>query len=232
MLIVAIDGPAGAGKSAVARELASRLGVPYLDTGAMYRCVGLLAARAGLAAPFDAAARERLGDLARTLDVRFSGDPRAQRVALGGEDVTAALRTPEISQWASLVSAVPDVRRALVPRQREVAARSGGVVEGRDIGTVVFPGAPFKFFVTARPEVRARRRYDELAARGVPAAWEDVAAEQRERDLRDASRADSPMVPAADAAIVDTSDLSLDQVVAALLAAIARDLDNARRRSL
>ena len=231
-LIVAIDGPAGAGKSAAARELAFRLGVPYLDTGAMYRCVGLLASRAGLRFPFDEEAIARLGEAARTLDIRFTGDPRSQRVALGDEDVTDALRTPEASQWASRVSAVPAVRRELVPRQREVAALTGGVVEGRDIGTVVFPSARFKFFITASPEVRARRRFDELLARGVRAAWEDVEAEQRERDLRDSSRADSPMVPARDAVIVDTSDLTLEQVVGTLFAAISRDLDNARRRSL
>ena len=229
---MAIDGPAGAGKSAVARELAFLLGVPYLDTGAMYRCVGLLACRAGLALPFGESDVARLGEIARTLDVRFLGDPRAQRVALGDEDVTDSLRSPEASQWASLVSAVPAVRRELVPRQREVAAASGGVVEGRDIGTVVFPSARFKFFVTASPEVRARRRFDELVARGVAATWEAVLAEQRERDLRDSSRADSPMVPARDAVIVDTGDMTLEQVVAALLGAVRSSLDSLRRRSL
>jgi cytidylate kinase len=231
-VIVAIDGPAGAGKSAAAREVAFRLGVPYLDTGAMYRCVGLLARRAGLAPPYDERAIERLGEFARTLDVRFAGDPRAQRVAIADEDVTAALRTPEASRDASLVSAVPAVRRELVPRQRELAAATGGVVEGRDIGTVVFPAARFKFFLTASPEVRAQRRFAELAARGVQATWEEVVAEQRERDHRDTSRADSPLVPASDARIVDTSGLTLAGVVEALLAAIADDLDSARRRSV
>lgn len=229
---MAIDGPAGAGKSAVARELAFRLGLPYLDTGAMYRCVGLLACRARLVQPFGDGEAAALGDIARSLDIRFSGDPRAQRVAVGGEDVTDSLRTPEVSRWASLVSAVPAVRRELVPRQRELAAASGGVVEGRDIGTVVFPAARFKFFVTASPEVRARRRFDELSARGVVASWDAVAAEQRDRDLRDSSRADSPMVPARDAVIVDTSDMTLEQVVAALHGAIRGSLDSPRRRSL
>lgn len=231
-LIVAIDGPAGAGKSAAARELAFRLGVPYLDTGAMYRCVGLLALRTGLVSPFDEGDVARLGELARTLDIRFLGDPRTQRIAIAGEDVTDILRTPEVSQAASQVSAVPAVRRELVPRQREVAACSGGVVEGRDIGTVVFPSARYKFFVTATPDVRARRRFDELRSRGVSTSWDAVVAEQRERDLRDSSRADSPMVPAQDAVIVDTSAMTLEQVVATLLAAIVGDLDSSRRRSL
>jgi CMP/dCMP kinase len=229
---VAIDGPAGAGKSAAARELALRLGIPYLDTGAMYRAVGLLARRAGLPHPFSACDQERLAAFARTLDIAFGGDPQAQRVALAGEDVTDALRTPEVSQAASQVSAISAVRRELVRRQREIAAATGGVVEGRDIGTVVFPDARCKFFVTASPEVRAQRRFDELRRRGVAATWDAVVAEQRERDLRDSSRADSPMVPAADAVIVDTSAMTLDQVVAALLAAIARDLDRPSARSL
>ncbi len=231
-MIVAIDGPAGAGKSAAARELAFRLSLPYLDTGAMYRCVGLLARRAGIVPPFGEAAAARLGEIARTLDVRFAGDPRAQRVLLGDEDVTAALRTPEGSKDASLVSAVPAVRRALVPRQRELAAVRGGVVEGRDIGTVVFPAARFKFFLTASPEVRARRRFAELAARGVRTTWEEVMVEQCERDHRDTSRADSPLVPASDARIVDTSGLTLAEVVERLLAMIAGELDSSRRRSV
>ncbi len=231
-LVVAIDGPAGAGKSAAARELAFRLSLPYLDTGAMYRAVGLLAFRAGLADPFDAAALEQLGRFARTLGIAFSGDPRAQRVSLDGEDVTDALRTPEVSQLASQVSAISAVRRELVRRQREIASKTGGVVEGRDIGTVVFPRARFKFFVTASSEVRAQRRFDELRRRGLVASWESVVAEQRERDLRDSSRADSPLVPAAGAVILDTSSMSLDQVVGKLLALITRDLDRGSSRSV
>ncbi len=231
-LVVAIDGPAGAGKSAAARELALRLSLPYLDTGAMYRAVGLLAWRAGLPYPFSAGDQARVEGFARALDIAFAGDPRAQRVVLAGEDVTDALRSPEVSQLASQVSALSAVRRELVRRQRELAARTGGVVEGRDIGTVVFPHARFKFFVTASPEVRAQRRFDELCRRGVAATWESVVAEQRERDLRDGSRADSPMVPAADAVIVDTSAMTLDQVVATLLAGISGDLDRSRGRSL
>jgi CMP/dCMP kinase len=217
-LLIAIDGPAGAGKSATARELAVRLGLPYLDTGAMYRAVALLARRAGLGPDLDAEGRRAVVVFAERLGVSFSGDPRAQRVILDGEDVTAALRAPEVSQMASVVSAIPEVRRQMVRRQRELAARSGGVVEGRDIGTVVFPGATLKVFLTAEPEVRARRRFDELARRGMTASWEDVLEEQRERDRRDSTRPDSPLRPAEGAVIVDTSRLTLPEVVEAVVA--------------
>jgi cytidylate kinase len=221
-ILIAIDGPAGAGKSATARELAVRLGLPYLDTGAMYRAVALLAARAGLGPELDTAGRRAVVELARHLDVRFQGDPRNQKVEVAAEDVTEALRAPEVSRMASVVSAIPDVRREMVRRQRELAARAGGVVEGRDIGTVVFPDATLKVFLTADPEVRARRRFDELAGRGVAAPWERVAAEQRERDLRDSTRSDSPLKPADGAVIVDSSWLSLPEVVDAVVALLPR----------
>ena len=217
-VLIAIDGPAGAGKSATAREVAVRLGLQYLDTGAMYRAVALLAARAGLGPELGAAGREAVVEMARRLDVRFLGDPRNQRVAVGGEDVTGALRAPEVSRMASVVSAIPEVRREMVRRQRELAARAGGVVEGRDIGTVVFPDATLKVFLTAAPEVRAQRRFEELRARGVAARRESVAAEQRERDLRDSTRPDSPLKPADGAVIVDSSRLSLAEVVDAVVA--------------
>jgi CMP/dCMP kinase len=212
-LLIAIDGPAGAGKSATAKELAQRLGLPYLDTGAMYRALALLALRRDLRPPLDPALEGRLVELARSLTVEFAGGARSQRTLLAGEDVTEALRTPEVSAMASVVSAVSGVRREMVRRQREIAARTGGVVEGRDIGTVVFPAAPLKIFLTASPEVRARRRFDELAKRGIKVRWEDVLEEQRLRDHRDSTRADSPLKPAPDAVVVDTSGLDLAQVV-------------------
>jgi cytidylate kinase len=221
-ILIAIDGPAGAGKSAVAREVAIRLGVPYLDTGAMYRAVGLLAHRKGLGPELDEGARSAVIELARHLDVSFSGDPRAQRVAVGREDVSEALRSPEVSRMASVVSAIPEVRVEMVRRQREIAARTGGVVEGRDIGTVVFPDAPLKIFLTATPEVRARRRFDELTGRGVRVRWEDVLAEQRERDRRDSTREVSPLKPAQGAVMVDTSALSLAEVVATVVALLPK----------
>lgn len=221
-LLIAIDGPAGAGKSATARELAVRLGVPYLDTGGMYRAVALVARRAGLGPGLDDRGRRAVVGFAERLGVSFSGDPRAQRVMLNGEDVTEALRAPEVSQMASVVSAIPEVRREMVRRQRELAARTGGVVEGRDIGTVVFPDATLKVFLTAEPEVRARRRLDELARRGVVASWEDVLEDQRERDRRDSTRRDSPLRPAEGAVIVDTSRLSLAEVVDAVVALLPK----------
>jgi cytidylate kinase len=220
-LLIAIDGPAGAGKSAVARELAVRLGLPYVDTGAMYRAVALLGLRAGIGEPLDEAGRRRVTELAATMEIAFEGDPRTQRVLLDGADVTAALRSPEVSHMSSVVSALPGVRHELVRRQRALAGAHGGVVEGRDIGTVVFPGAPVKIFLTASPEVRAGRRFEELRGRGVDVRWEDVLAEQIERDRRDASRPDSPLRPAPGAVIVDTSGLSLAEVVERLRRLIA-----------
>lgn len=220
--MVAIDGPAGAGKSAAARALAQRLGVPYLDTGAMYRAVALASLRAGVSFPLGEAQRPEVERIAAALDVEFAGEAGCPRVLLAGEDVTASLRTPEVSQLSSEVSVLPAVRREMVKRQRALAARLGGVVEGRDIGTVVFPDAPVKVFLTASPEVRARRRFDELRQRGVLVDWEEVLREQRARDARDAGRADSPMRPAADAVVLDTSGLSLAEVVEALAAIVTR----------
>jgi cytidylate kinase len=212
-MLIAIDGPAGAGKSAVARELAVRLGLPYVDTGAMYRAVALLSLRAGIGEPLEKDGRRRVAELAATMEIAFEGDPRTQRVLLAGADVTGALRDPEVSHMASVVSALPEVRRELVRRQRALAGAGGGVVEGRDIGTVVFPDAPVKIFLTASPEVRAGRRFEELRRRRVDVRWEDVLAEQVERDRRDASRPDSPLRPAPGAVIVDTSGLSLPEAV-------------------
>jgi cytidylate kinase len=224
-LIVAIDGPSGAGKSAGARGLAERLGLPYLDTGAMYRAIGLAVHRAGVMFPLDERGEARAAEIARTAEIAFSGPATHQRVMLDGEDVTLELRRPQVSQLASMVSACTLVRRELVRRQRELAARTGGVVEGRDIGTVVFPDAPVKVFLTAAPEVRARRRLKELRKQGVRAGWEEVLHEQRERDERDSNRADSPLRPADDAVIVDTSALDLDQVISRLVAVVRRTLD-------
>lgn len=229
--MIAIDGPAGAGKSAAARGLAVRLGLPYLDTGAMYRAVAVAAVHGGVCFPLDGEGRLRVERLAGTMELAFEGEPSAQRVLLDGRDVTAELRTPEISQLSSVVSALPGVRRELVRRQRGIA-RDGGVVEGRDIGTVVFPGAPVKVFITAAPEVRARRRFDELRGRGLTVVWEDVLAEQVQRDRRDATRAHSPLRPAEGAVVVDTSDLTLEQVVQRLVDLVRESLDTELRDSV
>jgi cytidylate kinase len=220
--LIAIDGPAGAGKSATAREVAVRLGLPYLDTGAMYRAVALLACREGLGPDLDERGRAAVVEIAAFLELSFSGDPRAQRVVVRGSDVTEALRAPEVSQMASMVSAIPEVRREMVRRQREIATRTGGVVEGRDIGTVVFPDAVLKVFLTAEPEVRARRRFEELTKRGARVRWDDVLSEQGERDRRDSTRSASPLRPAQGAVIIDSSRLSLAQVVDAVVALLSR----------
>jgi len=221
-LVIAIDGPAGAGKSAAARGLARRLGLPYLDTGAMYRAVALAAWRRGIRAPLGLDDEATVVELAEQARIEFRGAPEGPRVILDGEDVSDQLRRPEISHLASVVSAIPGVRRALVARQRELAAAGGGVVEGRDIGTVVFPEAPVKVFLTASPEVRARRRFEELRGKGVAVEWASVVEEQRRRDERDATRADSPLRPAADAVVLDTSAMSLAEVVEELEAIVRR----------
>ncbi len=179
----------------------------------MYRAVALAALRQGLTFPLDAESERQVVDRAEALELCLVASPSGTRVLCAGEDVSEALRAPEVSRLASLVSAIPGVRRAMVARQRELGQRAGGVLEGRDIGTVVFPDAVLKVFLTARPEVRAKRRFDELRNRGLQVPWEDVMAEQRERDERDASRADSPLRPAAGAIILDTSDLTLGEVV-------------------
>jgi cytidylate kinase len=214
-IIVAIDGPAGAGKSTVARRVAEKLGFVYIDTGAMYRAVALRAFRQGV----DLADAARLEPLARASDIRFPSG--SSRVLLDGEDVTEAIRRPEISPAASKVSAVPAVRRALVEKQREIAASANVVMEGRDIGTVVFPDAAVKIYLDASPEVRAARRVRQLAEKGISADPEEVAREIRERDHRDSTRADSPLRRAPDAVPLDTTGLSLDQVEGAILKVVS-----------
>jgi cytidylate kinase len=197
-MLVAIDGPAGAGKSTVARRVAQALGFTYLDTGAMYRSVALIAGRDGRA-PADVAdgLRIELGD----------------RVVVDGEDVTDAIRTPAVSADASKVAADPGVRQAMVALQRELIDRGDWVAEGRDIGTVVAPDAELKVFLTASPEVRAGRRAGERGS----AQTRAVLAEQLERDERDSTRAHSPLVAAADAVVIDSSALDLDAVVARVI---------------
>lgn len=211
-LIVAIDGPSGAGKSTAARALAARLGVPYIDTGAMYRAVGLAARERGLRLPLsDPDAATAVADSVR---VELASDPRGTRVLLDGRDVTEAIREPEVSLYASAVSAIPAVRRRLVSEQQRLGREGGGVLEGRDIGTRVFPDAPYKFFLTAPAEVRARRRAAELALRGTPQAYEGVLAEMEKRDSDDSTRADSPLTLDGRYVLIDTESLTPEGVVA------------------
>jgi len=204
--VIAIDGPAGAGKSTAARALARRLGFFLLDTGAIYRTVALSASRAQIA--FSDA--DALGRIAESLPIRFD---ETGRVFLGDEDVSTAIRTPEMSQGASTVSAHPPVRGALLGLQRKLAARGRCVVEGRDIGTVVLPWAPLKIFLTASPEVRARRRYDELVAKGQTVDLQKTLQEILVRDERDSTRATAPLKQADDAVLLDTSALDEPSVV-------------------
>jgi cytidylate kinase len=206
--IVAIDGPSGVGKTTTSKLVARELNLPHIDTGSMYRAIGLAAVRRNIDT-HDAAALETL---AGGITIEFvPGDP--PHVVLDGEDITTLIRTPEISMAASDVSAVPAVRRVLVRLQQELGRRNGGVLEGRDIGTKVFPETPHKFFLTARPEVRARRRYAELVAKGQPADYEIVLADSLRRDTQDSTRADSPLMYDDSYTVVDTSDLSIAEVV-------------------
>lgn len=207
--VVAIDGPAGAGKSTVARGLASRLGYTFLDTGALYRAVALTARETQV--PWtDGAA---LGELAHSLTIVFAKDGEGSRVLANGRDVTEAIRTPEISEGASRVSALPAVRAGLLDLQRRVATTANVVAEGRDVGTVVFPSAKAKFFLVANPETRAMRRTLELQAKGQPAVLAQVLADMRLRDERDSGRAVAPLRRAEDAVEIDTSALAPDEVI-------------------
>jgi len=208
--VIAVDGPAGAGKSSASRALARRLGFGYVDTGAMYRAVGVLAAERGID-PDDAAA---LGRLVAALDFELARD--GERLLVGGRDLSAAIRRPEAGGLASRVSTQPVVRQRLVALQRALGAAGGVVMEGRDIGTVVFPDARVKLYLTADPATRAARRAAELRAAAATVDEAALARELAERDRRDAGRAHSPLRPAADAVVLDTTSLTLEEVVEAM----------------
>lgn len=211
-LIVAIDGPSGVGKTTTSKLVARELGLPHIDTGAMYRAIGLAATRRGI----DLQDADALEQLAAGTHIEFVPG-ETPRVLLEGEDVTGLIRTPEISMAASHVSAASGVRRVLVRLQQELGRRSGGVLEGRDIGTKVFPETPHKFFLTARQDERAQRRYRELVAKGEAVAFDQVLAESVQRDEQDSSRADSPLTYDATYTVVDTSDLTIPEVVARIV---------------
>ena len=207
-LIVAIDGPSGVGKSTTSKLVAQALKIPHIDTGAMYRAIALAATRAKI--PLDDA--DALARLASAAVIEF-GAGKPPRVMLDGEDVSGLIRTPEISMAASTVSAVPQVRRVLVRLQQQMGRTNGGVLEGRDIGMVVFPETPHKFFLTATPEVRARRRFEELKAKGADVDFDDTLAETVKRDRQDSTRTDSPLKVDETYTIIDTSNLSVEDVV-------------------
>jgi cytidylate kinase len=213
--IIAIDGPSGVGKSTTSRMVARELGIPHIDTGAMYRALALAAIREGI----DTHDESKLEELANRTHIDFIPG-ESGRVLLNGEDVTDLIRTPEISMAASNVSAVPAVRRVLVRLQQELGRRSGGVLEGRDIGTKVFPETPHKFFLTARPEIRAQRRYDELLAKEEHVPYETILAATLARDEQDSTRSDSPLHYDDSYTVVDTSDLTIRDVVERIVKAV------------
>ncbi len=218
-LIIAIDGPVGSGKSSVARRVAGLLGYTYLDTGAMYRAMALKALRTGT--PLDDVVKlEALGDTTRiALATRDGG---GQVVLLDGADVSSDIRTPEVAQATSKLAVIPEVRRIMVAEQRRAGHHGGVVMEGRDIGTVVFPDADLKIYLDASVEVRARRRFKEHQARGENITLEQMVAEVRERDERDMKRITSPLKPAPDAVLVDSTAMDGDEV-AHLIVKLARD---------
>lgn len=211
-LVIAIDGPASAGKGTVARMLAKRLGLRYLDTGAMYRALALKAQRAGLGAQDGDAAAE----LGRHCTIAF-GEGEPQRVFLDGEDVTSAIREPEIGDLASSLSAFTPVRKVLVEQQQALVAHGGLLLEGRDVTTVVAPHANLKIFLTASLDERARRRHAELGAKGMDISLEAVREQMEERDTRDSTREDSPLTIAPDAHVVETDGITPEQAVERIL---------------
>ncbi|MBR1831528.1 MAG: (d)CMP kinase [Ruminiclostridium sp.] len=222
MINVAIDGPVGAGKSSVARECAKRLGIIYVDTGALYRSCALFCVRNNVdISPENEQAVSEL--LNSKLDLSIKLEDGTQHVIVNGEDVSDEIRTLEISKAASAVSALPSVRAFLLGMQRDIASKNSVIMDGRDIGTVILPNADIKIFITARPEIRAKRRYDELAAKGSDVTLGEVLVEVNRRDFNDMNRKEAPLKQAPDAILLDTSDLDFEQTVSGVTDLI-RDL--------
>ncbi len=217
-MIIAIDGPAGAGKSTVAKEIARRLNYLYIDTGAMYRAVAWKVVQDEI----ELEDITRIGLIAAEAHLELLGSVDDLRVQLDDRDITSEIRTPHISQAASIVSAIPAVRRAMVAQQQEMGRVGNVVMEGRDIGTVVFPAAEVKIFLDASTDARAHRRYSEEEQKGIAASMEETRAAIESRDNRDSSRADSPLVQAADAVYIDTSNFTIEEVIAQILTIVAQ----------
>jgi cytidylate kinase len=217
-MIIAIDGPSGSGKSTLGRMLARALNLLYIDTGSMYRAVALAVIEASL----DPADKDGVTELAQRIDMDLEGDPESLKVLLAGRDVTEQIRTEAVTAMSSIVSSIPGVRRAMVERQREMGKR-GAVLNGRDIGTVVFPDADIKFFLTASPEERAERRFQEDLLTSSTVTLEQTLTEMIERDRRDSTRADSPLKIADDAIVVDSTGLSIESVFDIMMSHVHRD---------
>lgn len=209
MINIAIDGPSGAGKSSAAKLAAAKLGYVYVDTGAMYRAIGVAALRREI----DTLDKDRVLAMLPELDISLTFIDGEQHVMLNGEDVSKAIRLPEASMAASNVSAMPEVRAYLLDLQHKLAAENNCLMDGRDIGTVILPNAQLKIFLTASAEIRAKRRYDELIARGTPVDYDQLLQEIIQRDYNDSHRETAPLKPAEDAVLLDSSDLTLEEVV-------------------
>lgn len=215
-MIIAIDGPSGAGKSTLGRMLAREFGLLYIDTGAMYRAAALAVLEAGVSVT-DAPA---VAEVTARSDIRLEGDPDSLRVRLGERDVSKEIRAERVTHTSSVISTIPEVRRELVRRQRALGEHGGVVLDGRDIGTIVFPDADVKFFLTAAPDARAERRYDEERVKERDVRYDDVLREINTRDRRDSTRADSPLAIATDAVVIDSTELSIAEVFERMLSVI------------
>ncbi len=218
MINIAIDGPAGAGKSSAAKLAAKKLGYIYVDTGALYRAVGVAVLRRGL----DTSKKENVIPVLTEIRIELKFEDGTQRVYLNGEDVSDEIRLPEASMAASNVSAIPAVRAFLFDLQRNIAKKNDCIMDGRDIGTVVLPDAQLKIFLTASPEIRARRRFLELEQKGTPVDYETLLEEIKQRDYNDSHRAVAPLKPAGDAVMLDSTGMTLDEVVARICALAER----------
>ena len=227
-MIIAIDGPSGAGKSTLGKMLARKLNLLFLDTGAMYRAVGLAVLKANVTF----ADEGRVAEIAENSKIELFGEPDNLQIFLNGEDISAQIRTSEVGQAASIISTVSRVRKILVEHQRKLGknSKNGAVLDGRDIGTVVFPNADVKFFLTAKPEARARRRVEEDLAKGRTVSYEQTCEEIKQRDERDVSRKDSPLAIAEDAVVIDTSELDLTEVFEQMMNVISEKNSEVKAR--